>query len=307
MMHTQPVSQATHQPLPHQTTGDIKGTNFPMDGEGRVYHLALKKGELANDIIIVGDPNRAAIVSEFLTQVPSLSHVFPHTCNRGFTTYTGTFEGRLVSVMAIGMGFPMVNFFAYEGRAIVEGRMRIIRLGSCGTPQEDISIGTIVTAKYAFGIFADTRPYYERKVDGNKFTITKPVSPDPELHNALKKALSVAEGAPTIVDGGCAATDYFYSSQGRDVPAFPEDNQNLLTDVLEKYPDTGSIEMESYHLFDLAAWNTDAAKQGEGMSAAACNIVLAARKTGAFLSHEEKHRLESIAGKACLQAFIALK
>ena len=308
MMNTQPVSQATHQPLPHKTTGDIQGTNFPMDGDKRTYHLALKEGELANYIVIVGDPNRAAIVAEFLTPVlPSLSHVFPHTCNRGFTTYTGTFEDRLVSVMAIGMGFPMVNFFGYEGRAIVKGRIHIIRLGSCGTPQENISIGTIVTAKYAFGIFADTRPYYQRKVDGNKFTITDAVSPDAELHNALKKALSEAESSPTIVDGGCAATDYFYSSQGRDVPAFPENNQNLLQDVLKKYPDTSSIEMESYHLFDLAAWNTDAAKPGEGMSAATCNIVLAARKTGAFLPNEEKHRLERIAGKACLQALIALK
>jgi hypothetical protein len=44
MMTAQPVSQATHQPLPHQTTGDIKGTNFPMDGEGRVYHLAYHCG-----------------------------------------------------------------------------------------------------------------------------------------------------------------------------------------------------------------------------------------------------------------------
>lgn len=37
------VTQNVHQSLPHKTTGDIQGTNFPMDGEGRVFHLALKR------------------------------------------------------------------------------------------------------------------------------------------------------------------------------------------------------------------------------------------------------------------------
>lgn len=293
-------------PLPHKTTGDIQGTNFPMDAEGRVYHLSLKAGELANDIIIVGDPNRAAIVSEFLTPDPTLPNVFPHTCNRGFTTYTGFFKNRRVSVMSIGMGLPMIDFFTREARAIVSGHMRVIRLGSCGTPQESISAGTIVAAKFAFGVYADHRPYHQRKALGTKYEITDAIHPDAKLHNTMMKTLSIAskENAFPLIEVGFAATDSFYCSQGRQDPAFPDHNQNLLQDILAKHPETGAIEMEASLLFDLADMNTDVAKEGEGISAAVCAIVLAARKTGVFLSHDEKHRLEKLAGKACLEALI---
>lgn len=304
------VTQSAHSTrpplLPHKTTGDIKGTNFPMDGEGRVYHLALKAGELANDIIIVGDPNRAAIVSEFLTPDPALPHVFPHTCNRGFTVYTGFFQGRRVSIAGTGMGFSMIDFFVREARAIVSGQMKIIRLGSCGTPQEKIAVGTLVVAKYAFGIYADHRPYSQRKLTGSNYVITDKILPDSKLHSTLRKTLSVAgvDGAFPVVEGGCASTDYFYSSQGRLDSSFPDENKNLIQQVLEKFPDTSAIEMEASYLFDLAAMNTDVAKPGEGISAATCAIVLAARKTGVFLSHDDKHRLEKLAGRACLLALL---
>lgn len=306
MEATLPVSQETHQPLPHKTTGDIQGTNFPMDGEGRVYHLALKAGELANDIIIVGDPNRAAIVSEFLKPDPNLPDVFPHTCNRGFYAYTGYFKDHRISVVSIGMGITMVDFFVREARAIVTGQMRIIRLGSCGTPQENISVGTVVAAKFSFGIFEDPRPFEERLIDGSIYTISNAISPDAKLHESMMRTLTLAsnKGAFSLVEAGIAATDYFYNSQGRQDPAFPDDNLTLIEDILKKHPETGGIEMEASKLFDLAHMNTAMAKQGEGISAAVCAIVLAARKTGIFLSHDEKHQIEKLAGKACLKAFI---
>ena len=55
-----------------KSVGNLTETNFPTDGEGRVYHLALKKTELANDIIIVGEPNRASIVASYLDRDPSI-------------------------------------------------------------------------------------------------------------------------------------------------------------------------------------------------------------------------------------------
>lgn len=301
------AGEITHAAMPQtylKTTGDLVGTNFPMDGEGRTYHLALKSGELANKIIIVGDPNRATLVASHLIMDPSLPHVFPHTCCRGFTVFTGFFENRQVSVVAIGMGFPMVDFFVREARAIVKGPMQIIRLGSCGTPREGISVGTVVASKYAVGIFADTRPYSERKESGSVYTITNAILPDAKLHKALMKTLLEASQIFPVVEGGNASADYFYGSQGRIDAAFPDHNQNLLPTLMEKYKDMSAIEMESYLLFDLAHMNTDIAGPDEGISAAACAIVLAARKTGVFLSHDEKHNIELKAGRACLLALI---
>jgi uridine phosphorylase len=282
------------------------GTNFPKDAEGRVYHLALKAGELANNIIIVGDPNRAEIVSKHLKPDPDLPNMFPHTCARGFTAYTGLYNGTRVSVVSIGMGFPMVDFFVREARAILDGKVNIIRLGSCGCPQESIQVGTVVASKYAVGIYADTRPYHQRKLDGSRFTITDPNFPDRELHETLVKNLITANKAFPVVEAGNASADYFYSSQGREDDAFPDNNKQLIGDLLEKYPDLSAIEMESYLLFDLADMNTDKAPQGEGIAAAACAIVLAARKTGVFLTNEKKHEIEYEAGKACLETLHAV-
>lgn len=294
---------ASAGPKLQKSAGDIKGTNFPMDGEGRVYHLALKAGELANDIIIVGDPNRAAIVSQLLAPDTSVPDLFPHTCSRGFTVYTGFFKGRRVSVVSIGMGFPMVDFFVREARAIVKGPMNIIRLGSCGSPKEGVSVGSVVASKYAVGIYADTRPYSIRKVSGSQFTITDPTTPEPKLHNALMKTLRVASKTFPLIEAGNASADYFYGSQGRLDDAFPDENTNLLKDLMARYPDISAMEMESYLLFNLAEMNTSVAKPGEGINAAACAIVLAARNTGVFITNDEKHRIELEAGKACLEAF----
>jgi len=55
-----------------------------------------------------------------------------------------------------------------------------------------------------------------------------------------------------VHEGMNATADFFYASQGRFDPNFDDKNQNLLEQVLNKYPDVKSIEMESYHLLDLA-------------------------------------------------------
>lgn len=305
------ATTSTFQALPHKATGDIQGTNFPKDGEGRVYHLVMKVGELANYILIVGDPNRAEIVAtNFLKPDPDFPHVFPHRSNRGYVVYTGFFKGRRMSVASTGMGFTLVDFFVREARAIIpKGRIYIIRLGSCGTPNAKIAIGTLVTAKAAYGVFDDTRPFFEIMQAGGKqeYTITNANYPDSKLHAAMKKALEVAgaKHAFPVVDASIAATLYFYSGQGRQDPEFPDDNETLLKDMLAKHPDTGAIEMEVYPLFNLADKNTHVRKE-EGISAATCAIVLAQRINDEFLSMDRKHFLEKYAGEAGLEGLLAV-
>ena len=288
----------------HKTAGDIVNTNFPKDAEGNVYHLAVKAGQLAPNILIVGDPNRAKIVATHLKPDPDLPDCFPHSCSRGFDIYTGFFEGKKVSVVATGMGTTMIDFFVREARAIVDGQMQIIRLGSCGSPNVNISVGDVVLAEAAVGVTGDTRPWNERKVTGTEYTISNPAYPDTELKERLYNKL-VEANAFKVVRGLTATTDSFYSSQGRIDPAFPDQNENLLDDLEKKYPGIAALSMEAYHLFNLADMNTDAALPGQGIKAAVCKIVLAARKAGVFLSNEQKHTIELSAGRACLLALIS--
>ena len=63
--------------------GNPTNANFPRDSDGRVYHVGLKSGEVANNILLVGEPNRAKIISQFLDNGPE----FENISNRGFVTY----------------------------------------------------------------------------------------------------------------------------------------------------------------------------------------------------------------------------
>lgn len=68
------------------------------------------------------------------------------TSHRGFATYTGTYKNTTVSVIATGMGKPMIDFVVRETRAVVKGPMAFIRLGTAGSPHPDVVPGTVVCA-----------------------------------------------------------------------------------------------------------------------------------------------------------------
>lgn len=281
--------------------GDPSGTNFPMDAEGRTYHLGLKKGEVANRILLVGDPDRAKIIFSLLDHP---QETFYYSSNRGFTTYTGTKEGVPVTIMAIGMGIPMMDFAIREIRAITEGPLAIIRLGSCGTPRSDIRIGTIVAASSSFGILTDYDAYHRESTTQDYFTITKPIQADSSLHEQLVNALKeVSNNTFPIEEATDATADSFYGSQGRIDPSFDDRNQGLIDQILACYPDTGSLQMETYHLYHLAKLNEYAVQQ-RLIRAAGCAMVLANRKSDEFLTNDLKHALELKSGDACLKALI---
>lgn len=283
-----------------QVIGDPKGTNFPMDAEGRVYHLGLKRGEVANRILLVGDPERAKLIRESLDNPKETFH---YVSNRGFTTYTGTKNGKPISIMAIGMGMPMMDFAIREIRAITDGPLYVIRLGSCGTPRSDISIGTVVVANQSYGILTDYDAYHITDPSLSSlacFKLTKPLQPDLALHKKLVTSLTNALESFPVVEATDATADTFYGSQGRLDPSFDDRNASLIDQILEQHPDTASLQMETFHLYHLAKLN-EYAKQ-KMIHVAACAIVLAQRKSDDFLSNEVKHLIEKKAGNACLEA-----
>ncbi|CAK9037862.1 Purine nucleoside phosphorylase (PNP) (5'-methylthioadenosine phosphorylase I) (MTA phosphorylase I) (MTAPI) [Durusdinium trenchii] len=124
-----------------------EGTNaVPRSGDpGRVLHLGLTDGELANRVIVVGHHTRADLLSGFLEAEDSGS-VFKLASDRGFLTYTGQFAGERLSVVSIGMGLAMMDFFLREARAVVKGPMAVVRLGTCGCLQEHVKVGNVSVA-----------------------------------------------------------------------------------------------------------------------------------------------------------------
>jgi uridine phosphorylase len=118
-------------------------SDFPRTPDGRVYHLGLKTGEVANRIVCpnifaqenltdrfqvaVGHPSRALIIAEHLDKTPV---PFKLTSERGFVTFTGRYKGVPVSIVSTGMGFPNTDFFVREVRECLNGDMLVIRSGN---------------------------------------------------------------------------------------------------------------------------------------------------------------------------------
>merc|ERR1719215_2156290 len=121
-------------------------TNDVPRADGRVLHLGLTDGELANRVVVVGHNSRAELLAGFLKPEAPRDKVFSLASDRGFLTYTGLFEGKKVSVVSIGMGMTMMDFFLREARSVVEGPMAVVRLGTCGVLQPSVPVGSISVA-----------------------------------------------------------------------------------------------------------------------------------------------------------------
>ena len=167
----------------------------------RLYHLGIKKGDLADNVFIVGDPARAVRVSQKFDTIDR------EISNREYLTFTGTYKGIDVSVIGTGIGTDNVEialveaYIAHEFDLKSSTRnsgctpMTFIRLGTSGGVQPDIKPGTLAIASYALGLDS-TGVYYDQ-------------APEDEI---IEKIESSAE---KILTGAAANTSRF---KGKIIP-----------------------------------------------------------------------------------------
>lgn len=114
-------------------------------------------GDIAESILLPGDPLRAQYIAEtYLDDAVRYTHV------RGMSGYTGTYQGKRVSVQGTGMGGPSMGIYAYE---LIHGYgvKRLIRIGSAGALQDSLAIGDLIGASAAS---YDTDYSRQRKLGG---------------------------------------------------------------------------------------------------------------------------------------------
>ena len=103
-------------------------------------HIGAKFGEIAETVIMAGDPLRAKFMAEkFLENPVEFNHV------RGMLGFTGTYQGKRISVMGHGMGMPSIGIYTYELYNFY-GVKTIIRVGSAGSINNDLHIGDLAIA-----------------------------------------------------------------------------------------------------------------------------------------------------------------
>ena len=103
-------------------------------------HIGAKLGDIAETVIMAGDPLRVKFMAEtFLDNPVQFNNV------RGMLGFTGTYKGKRVSVMGHGMGMPSIGIYTYELYNFF-GVKTIIRVGSAGSIQHDLHVGDLVVA-----------------------------------------------------------------------------------------------------------------------------------------------------------------
>ncbi|CAJ1002702.1 MULTISPECIES: purine-nucleoside phosphorylase [Bacillales] len=106
-------------------------------------HIGAKANEIADTILLPGDPLRAKYIAEtFLEDAVCYNNV------RGMLGFTGTYKGKRVSVQGTGMGVPSISIYIHE---LMEeyGVQNLIRVGTCGAIQEDIKVRDVIIAMAA--------------------------------------------------------------------------------------------------------------------------------------------------------------
>lgn len=103
-------------------------------------HIGAKPGEIAERVLLPGDPMRAKWIAETF-----LADADCYTTVRGMLGFTGTWQGVRVSVQGSGMGMPSASIYTHE--LLTEYGVRsVIRVGSCGALAEDLHLGDVVAA-----------------------------------------------------------------------------------------------------------------------------------------------------------------
>lgn len=299
-----------------------ENTNGMPMANGKNLHMEVGFGDIANRIITVGAVSRAEKIATFLdTNVPTKTI----TSHRGFTTITGEYHGTPVSIVSIGMGPSMMDFFVRESRAVIRGPMAIVRyvlvvntvacvyflsrFGTCGGLTHEAAAGAIVIAASGSGYITRNPDAFANLYDGSAvdtnvkpYNMHKVCPADADLSNLVFSELVANDKLEEkyIIRGTNVTAESFYSSQGRIDPGYDDRNHDIFQLVNEHYPTATTFEMETFMLLHLAKCSKVPIK------ASAAAIVVANRPTGDVITGDSLILHEAEGGRAILEAIVKI-
>ncbi len=244
----------------------------------RQYHIGLGPGELAEYILLPGDPDRTGRIA---TRLDSIELQRQH---REFASVTGTFRGQRVSIVSTGIGTDNVEIVVAEILAITE-RPTFIRVGSCGALQPEMRLGDLVVSTGAVRLESTTSFFVH---DGY------PAVADYEAVVALVEAAHRL-GHRTHL-GLTATAPGFFGAQGRPIPQLPIRYPDLAEDMARQR--VMNFEMEASALLVLAGL----ARCRAGVVCA----VYAQRSTGDFVTGATKDAAEAACVETGLESLLIL-
>jgi uridine phosphorylase len=236
-----------------------------LNSKNQVYHLGLSPENISDKIILVGDQDRVALISNFFDTIEHRSQ------HREFVCHTGTYQGKRISVISTGIGTDNIDITLNELDALVnidlikreekthKKALTIIRIGTCGILQPEIPIHSYIVSSHAFGL-DNIAHFYAVKFSEEEINLENaiiqhlclPEKIQPYLIGASKELTSKLESARTFT-GITVTSSGFYGPQGRQLRlqnTVPEMNEKLTSFALNGQKIT-NFEMESSAIFAL--------------------------------------------------------
>ena len=265
----------------------IKASELPLAPDGSLYHIRLKADTLADRVLLVGDPDRVDMFKDIFEKVEFESR------NREMHALTGYYHGTRMTALSTGMGCDNIDIVMTELDAAANGRkLCLVRIGTCGSLQEDVDCGSVVASRYAIGLDG-LMNYYREWI---------PALPEMDqrfmVHMGINRRLAqpycvassdslLGSVAIDMVHGITATAPGFYGPQGRTVRLHPAINN--LNDKLASFSYDGvsvtNLEMETSAIYGFSHLM--------GHEALTTCLVIANRPLGTFLNdyHDRMRQL----------------
>lgn len=245
----------------------IAPSELILNSDGSVFHLHLKPEELADNVILVGDPGRVEMISSFFETKETVKS------SREFNTVTGKYKGKRITVLSTGIGTDNIDIVMNELDALVNidlktrvvkdehKSLNILRIGTSGAIQPDIPLGSFVLSHISVGCDGLLNWYSGRNTvcdldmerEFVEFTRLINTLPVPYFIHSSDKMINILKD--DTIEGVTMSASGFYGPQGR-VLRIPL----AMPDMLEKFENfryhgqrITNFEMESSAIAGLSA------------------------------------------------------
>lgn len=245
----------------------IAPSELIINSDGSVFHLHIKPEELADTVLLVGDPGRVDLVASYFSEIEFRRQ------SREFVTVTGQYKGKRITVLSTGIGTDNIDIVVNELDALANidfttreikpelKQLTLIRIGTSGAIQPDIPLGSFVLSHYSVGCDGLLNWYASReKINDSEMESAfmahmdwPDTLPHPYFASAHKDIIKLLE--KESVKGVTISAPGFYGPQGRVLRiglVIPD-----LLDKLESFSKSGyritNFEMEGSALAGLSA------------------------------------------------------
>lgn len=243
----------------------IPESELIINSDGSAFHIHIKPEQLADRVIVVGDPGRVDQIAVFLDSIEC------RNASREFVSVTGSYKGKRFTVLSTGIGTDNIDIVMTELDALANidfstreekpeyRKLTILRIGTCGALQPDVPIGSYVFSRVSIGFdglmnwYADRESLDDFEAAFKAHMNWNPHLPDPYFVRASERIAQAFEGS--TIQGMTISAPGFYGPQGRVVrlPLAMPDMLDRISAFRFGGMKINNFEMESSALAGLAA------------------------------------------------------